>query len=378
MRGQQRRAVPCSIAVRTEIARMTAYTPGESLQAFSQRTGVPLEKIVKLNANESPYGPLPVALAALRSHKWYNQYPDTRAALLKEAVSHYTGLASNQIVLGHGSMEVIHLLWHLFLSSGDTLLCCPPTFSLYATTTSLCGAHIRNVERKANYEIDVEALRAALTPQTKFIVLCSPNNPTGNSIAESDLLELLEMGRIVVLDEAYVEFSSRPTGYAALVARYDNLIILRTFSKWAGLAGLRIGYGLFPSWIVPYIQRAQQPFEVNVAGSLAAIATLTHLDEAQERVQRIVEEREQLFHLLTKQPYLQPIPSEGNFILARLSDTDVRLEHIQRAMEKEGIVLRYFPQLDKTHDYIRVTVGLPEHTQKLADAFTAVKETAYV
>lgn len=378
VRVQQQRTLPCSIAVRAEIARMTAYAPGESLQAFSIRTGVPLKRIIKLNANESPYGPIPAALHAIRSHDWYNQYPDTRASLLKEAVSRYTCLDTDQIVLGHGSMEVINLLWHLFLSSGDALVCCPPTFSLYATITNLCGAQIRNVERTGNYEIDVKAIGAALTPETKFIVLCSPNNPTGNPIPESALLELLETGRLVILDEAYVEFSSRPTGYAALVARYDNLIILRTLSKWAGLAGLRVGYGLFPRWIVPYMQRAQQPFEVNVAGSLAAIATLTHLSEAQERVQRIVEERERLFHLLAGQPYLHPFPSEGNFILARLGDTRVRIEQVQHVMESYGILLRYFPRLDRMHDYIRVTVGLPEHTQRFADALALVRETVQV
>jgi histidinol-phosphate aminotransferase len=330
-----REPVACTIAVRAEIERMSAYTPGESLQAFSQRTGMPVGSIIKLNANESPYGPVPAALHALRYHNWYNHYPDATAAHLKVAISHYTGLATDHIVPGHGSMEIINILWHLFLSPGDTL-------------------------------------RDTLTPETKMIVLCSPNNPTGNLVPEDVLMELLDLGRLVIIDEAYIEFSSRPRGYAALVADYDNLIVLRTFSKWAGLAGLRVGYGLFPRWIVPYMQRAQQPFEVNVAAYLAAIETLQHLDEAQERVQWIIEEREHLFHLLSAQPYLHALPSEGNFVLARIVNSEICLDQIRQVMEAEGILLRYFPQLEKEQDYLRVTVGLAEHTSRLAHALAQI------
>jgi histidinol-phosphate aminotransferase len=373
---RQRKPVACTIAVRAEIEHMSPYTPGESLQAFSQRTGMPVESIIKLNANESPYDPVPAALHALRYHDSYNQYPDASAAQLKDAISRYTSLDTDHIVLGHGSMEIINILWHLFLSPGDALICCSPTFALYETTTKLCGAQLRNVARTRHYEIDPDTLRDALTPETKMIVVCSPNNPTGNLVPEDVLMELLDLGRLVVVDEAYIEFSSRPRGYARLVADYDNLIVLRTFSKWAGLAGLRVGYALFPLWIVPYMQRAQQPFEVNVAGYLAAIETLQHLDEAQERVQRIIEEREHLFHLLTAQPYLHVLPSEGNFILARIANSEICLDQIRQVMEAEGILLRYFPQLEKGQDYLRVTVGLAEHTSRLAHALAQFSRLA--
>src|SRR5207302_5461618 len=133
---------------------------------------------------------------------------------------------------------------------------------------------------------------------------CSPNNPTGNPVAEADVLALLDTGRIVVVDEAYVEFSQQPKGLAHLVPMYENLVVLRTFSKWAGLAGLRIGYGLFPEWIASYMQRAQCPFEVNGAGHIAAIETLKDVVYVRENVRRIIEERERLFNMLASQPYL--------------------------------------------------------------------------
>jgi len=231
------------VSVRPELESMTAYLPGESLVAFSTRTGIPIEHIIKLNSNESPYGPVPAAIEALGDCKNYNNYPDSDATILRAALSDYTGLEGSHIVLSHGSNELINLLWHIFLSVGDTIICCPPTFSLYTSITSLCGASVIEVPRTSRYEINVEHILAALTPSTKLIVICSPNNPTGNLVAESDVLALLESGRIVVIDEAYVEFSQRQCGFAHLVPHYRNLVVLRSFSKWAGLAALRIGYG---------------------------------------------------------------------------------------------------------------------------------------
>ncbi|GLV56778.1 histidinol-phosphate aminotransferase [Dictyobacter sp. S3.2.2.5] len=358
-----------------DIDHLLPYTPGESLQTFSQRTGIPANNVIKLNANESPYGPVPSALQMLRDHAWYNQYPDVQAQSLTEAISRYTGLEGAHIVLGHGSMEVIRLLWSLFLSPGDEIITCSPTFSLYTSATRERKAYLRNIPRRADYSIDLAAVLAELTPAARMIVLCSPNNPTGNPLPEDDLLTLLKTGLIVVVDEAYVEFSSHPTGYAHLVPHYQNLVVMRTFSKWAGLAGLRVGYGLFPQWIVSAARQAQYPFAVNVAGHLAATATLNHLDEARERVQWIIEERERLSHVLAGYPFLNPIPSEGNFILARIDHQQVSLCQFQSTMEKHGLLLRYFPLLDGRHDYVRVTVGLPEHTTRLAEAIEQIRVT---
>lgn len=361
---------PRIVHVRPELDRMAEYIPGESQEAFSLRTGIPIERLIKLNSNENPYGPAPVVLEALGDHHNYNHYPDVDSTALRTALSAYTGLDSRFIVLSHGSNELINLLWHIFLSVGDNIICCTPTFSLYTFVTTFCGAYVLEVPRTADYEVDIDAVMAALTPETKLITLCSPNNPTGNPVSETDVLALLDTGRIVVVDEAYVEFSHQPRGLADLVPRYRNLVILRTFSKWAGLAGLRIGYGLLPEWIVNYMRRAQCPFEVNVAGHIGAIATLNNLEYAMCNVRRIIEERERLFNMLAAQPYLEPIPSQGNFILAHVSD-DVKVEHLRAAVESYGVLLRYFhhPYLS---DFVRVTVGLPEHTDVLATALASI------
>jgi len=359
------------VHVRPELDRIAEYVPGESLEAFSQRTGIPIDSLVKLNSNESPYGPPPSVLSALSDHRWYNNYPDTNSTALRDALSAYTGLDERYIMVGHGSMELITLLWQIFLSVGDTIICCPPTFSLYTTITTLCGAYVLEVPRSDDYEIDVDAILDALTPETRMIILCSPNNPTGNPVAEADILALLESGRIVVVDEAYVEFSRNPKGFVHLVPRYRNLVVLRTFSKWAGLAGLRVGYGLVPEWIGGYIRRAQCPFEVNLAGHIAAIETLRHLDEVLASVQKIVAERDHLYDALVCQPYLEVVPSEGNFILARVREEEALFKRVRQTVEAHGILLRYFnhPYL---RNFLRVTVGLPEHTEKLARALAQV------
>ncbi|GAC1350542.1 MAG: histidinol-phosphate transaminase [Ktedonobacteraceae bacterium] len=360
-----------TVHVRPELDRMAEYVPGESPEAFSLRTGISTDGLIKLNSNESPYGPAPSVLHALQNHTWYNNYPDTNSTALRAALSAYTGLPERYIMLGHGSMELISLLWHIFLAVGDNIICCPPTFSLYTSVTTLCGAYVLEVPRTPDYEVDVDAVLAALTPETKMIILCSPNNPTGNPIAEADVLALLETGRIVVVDEAYVEFSDQPRGLAHLVPEYRNLIVLRTFSKWAGLAGLRIGYGLFPEWIAGYMHRAQCPFEVNVAGHIAAIETLNELDYVLGNVRKIVEERDRLYQLLARQAYLEPVPSQGNFILVRVSE-EVSLQQVRNTVESHGILLRYFnhPYLS---NFLRVTVGLPEHTDKLRCALAKVE-----
>jgi histidinol-phosphate aminotransferase len=367
---------PRPVHVRPELDRMAEYIPGESQETFSARTGIPIEQLIKLNSNESPYGPAPAVIQALGNHRSYNNYPDTESNALRHALAAYVGVDGQHIVVSHGSNELINLLWHIFLSVGDNIICCPPTFSLYTFITTFCGAYVVEVPRTADYEVDVDAVIQALTPETKLIVLCSPNNPTGNPVSEEDILALLDTGRIVMVDEAYVEFSDNPKGFAHLVPRYHNLVVMRTFSKWAGLAGLRIGYGIFPAWIVSYMRRAQCPFEVNLAGHIAAIETLNHLDYTLDKVRLIVEERTRLFNLLTSYPYLEPIPSQGNFILTRVDEDEVKMERIRRAVEDYGIMLRYFnhPYLQ---NYVRFTVGKPEHTDMIACALNTIDVSRY-
>lgn len=356
------------VQVRPEIARIEDYIPGESLDAFSMRTGVPVDRLIKLNSNESPYPPSPRVAQAFGAFENYNLYPDPDGRALIADISAYVGVAPEHIVLSSGSNELITKLWSAFLAPGESVLLCSPTFSLYTTATTLANATTVDVPRTPSYDIDVHAIRAALRDDTKLIVLCSPNNPTGNLVARADVEALLDTGRIVVVDEAYIEFAGEQAmadSPIALVPHYENLVVLRTFSKWAGLAGLRLGYGAFPTWLTGHIRKLQLPFEVNLAAHIAAHETLADLPLMRERVATLMAERDRLFELLSAQSYLRAYPSTGNFILAELTDPRLSLAELRASMEAAGIILRYFRTPDLAR-HVRITVGVAEHTDALA------------
>jgi histidinol-phosphate aminotransferase len=358
------------VRIRPEIARVEAYVPGESLEAFSERTGVPVERILKLNSNESPYPPTPRVAQALAAHVSYNLYPDPDSRDLTAALAGYVGVDACHLVVSNGSNELITDLWRVFLGPGDSVLTCPPTFSLYTTATTLAGAEMLQVARGAGYALDVPAILAALRDDTRLIILCSPNNPTGNLVSRAELEALLATGRIVVVDEAYVEFAGEAAladSPVALVPQHDNLVVLRTFSKWAGLAGLRLGYGVFPTWLVPHVRKLQLPFEVNLAAHLAAHATLADLPLLRARVVELVAERERLFAVLAAQPCLRAYSSAGNFILCELTDPRLTLAEFRARMEASGLILRYFRTPDLAR-HVRITVGDAHATDILAAA----------
>ena len=362
------------VQVRPEIARIEDYIPGESLEAFSMRTGVPMDRLIKLNSNESPYPPSPRVARAFGAFEQYNLYPDPDGRALIADISAYVGIAPEHIVLSSGSNELITKLWSAFLEPGESVLLCSPTFALYTTATTLANAQIVDAPRTPTYDIDVAAIRAALRADTKLIVLCSPNNPTGNLVARQDVEALLDTGRIVVVDEAYIEFAGEDAlaeSPIALVPRYENLVVLRTFSKWAGLAGLRLGYGAFPTWLTGHIRKLQLPFEVNLAAHIAAHETLADLPLMRERVATLMAERDRLFELLSGQPYLRAFPSKGNFILVELTDPRLTLADLRASMEAAGIILRYFRTPDLSR-HVRITVGDAEHTAALARVLESV------
>ncbi|HEY7349939.1 MAG TPA: histidinol-phosphate transaminase [Ktedonobacterales bacterium] len=363
-----------AVSVRPELERVAPYEPGESLAAFSARVGIPVERLIKLNSNENPYGPSPRVMEALGAYTRYNLYPDPAAPALRAALEQYTHVPNEYIFLSNGSNELIQLLWQAFLNPGDSVLLCPPTFSLYATVTSICSGTLATVPRRPDCSVDPEAIRAALRPDTRIIILCSPNNPTGNLMPLADIEALLNTGRIVVVDEAYIEFTNAMDCFSAaqLVPRYDNLVALRTFSKWAGLAGLRLGYGLFPPWMIPHLLKLQLPFEVNVAAHIAALETLADLEYVRDNITRIVAERARVYDLLAAQPFLCALPSEANFILAYLSDERVQISDVRAAMESEGILVRFFRAPDLARAF-RVSVGAPADTEALARALAKIE-----
>jgi histidinol-phosphate aminotransferase len=364
------------VKIRPEIARVEDYVPGESLDAFSARTGVPMDRLIKLNSNESPYPPSPRVSRALGEFTQYNLYPDPEGRVLLADLAAYTGVAPEHLVISNGSNELIAKLWSTFLSPGESVMTCSPTFSLYTTATTLAAGEIIALPRREDYEIDVPAMLAELRDDTKLIILCSPNNPTGNLVSRADVEALLATGRIVVVDEAYIEFAGDEAvanSPISLVPQHENLVVLRTFSKWAGLAGLRLGYGAFPSWLVPHVRKLQLPFEVNLAAHIAARETLADLPLLKERIAGLIAERDRLFSVLAAQPFLRVYPSRGNFLLAELTDLRLTVAEFRARMEANGIILRYFrtPDLGR---HVRITIGSGEHTDALARVLAEIGE----
>ncbi|MBA7709953.1 Histidinol-phosphate aminotransferase [subsurface metagenome] len=214
--------------------------------------------------------------------------------------------------------------------------------------------------RDENFAVNVEAVKAAISKKTKIIPLANPNNPTGTVMPREDILEILDTGLPVLVDEAYYEFSGETV--APLISRYKNLMVLRTFSKWAGLAGVRIGYGIFPVEIANYLLKIKPPYNVNVAALVAVQESLKDIDYLIGNVKVIINERERLFTELKKLKFLKPFPSQTNFILC--SVVNGRASQIQQELQRKGILVRYFDK-PLLRDCIRISVGKPEHTDIL-------------
>jgi histidinol-phosphate aminotransferase len=353
--------------VRPELKAMPAYIPIEPTEVLSRRVDVPEEKVIKLDGNENPYGCSPRVKRALADYAYYHLYPDPEQRELRKALEKYTGISTDNILTGSGSDELIDLVLRLFIQPGNGVINCPPTFGMYPFSTDVCGGKVVSIPRKPDFSINAAATKKALDKGAKVIFIASPNNPSGNVTLEPVILELLNSAAVVVIDEAYFEFSGLTV--APLVAKYTNLIVLRTFSKWAGLAGLRIGYGIFPVSITEHLMKIKQPYNVNAAAQVAALESLKDISYLRGTVKAIIDERERLMTRLSQLDWLKVYPSRANFILC--SVLDGRAKAIYKGLQKRGIFIRYFdtPQLK---DCFRISVGKPEHTDVLIAALRDV------
>jgi histidinol-phosphate aminotransferase len=349
--------------IRADLASMQPYQPICPIEILAARLGCAPDAIVKLDANENPYGPSPRAQAALADLPDAHIYPDPESRLLRAALSDFTGVPTGQLLAGAGADELIDLTMRLFLQPGDAILDCPPTFGMYAFDAAIAGAKVIKVARRPDWSVDVDAvIEAVRRYRPKLLFVTSPNNPDGGWLADADLQRLLDLPLVVVLDEAYVEFAGLERSRIGRVAGCNNLVVLRSFSKWAGLAGLRVGYGAFPAALMPHLWKIKQPYTVSVAASTAAIASLEDRAYLEQTVARIVEERERLWRELGTIPYLRPHPSHANFVLSQVKGRSAG--QLKGALEREGLLVRHFdkPRLD---DCIRISVGKPEQTDAL-------------
>ncbi len=349
--------------VRPEIKAMPPYVPIQPINVLVRRLEISETEVIKLDGNENPYGCSPRVKHALADYAYYHIYPDPEQRELRKELEKYTGVSVKNILAGSGSDELIDLILRLFLKPGDRVVNCPPTFGMYPFSTDVCGGKVVSIPRKPDFSIDVARSFKAISGGARVIFIASPNNPSGNITPETAILELLKAKAVVVVDEAYYEFSG--VTMAPQVNKYPNLIVLRTFSKWAGLAGLRVGYGIFPANMVEYLMKIKQPYNVNAAAQLAALESLGDLDYLRGTIKVILKERQRLMEKLGQLDWLKVYPSQSNFILCRVLKGNATAIH--KELQKQGIFIRYFdtPQL---RDCLRISVGKPEHTDKLIAA----------
>ncbi|MBN1376457.1 MAG: histidinol-phosphate transaminase, partial [Dehalococcoidia bacterium] len=335
--------------VRRGLRHMKAYTPVDPVEVLTERATAKKDRTAKLDGNENPYGCSPRVQKALSSYREFNRYPDPDQRAVRRALARYAGANPHTIVAGAGSDDLIDIILRLFIEPGDKVINCPPTFGMYPFCTTITGGVVTSVPRRNDFSLDIPSIRKAVDDRTRIIFVASPNNPSGNQAPESEITELLGLNLIVVVDEAYVEFSGN--SLTSMVPRYANLIVLRTFSKWAGIAGLRAGYGICPANIVPYMMKIKQPYNINLAAQIAILESLNDIEYLQKTVKAMVAERNILFKGLQQFKWLRPYPSAANFILCAVLDRSAR--DVYLGLQKKGIFIRYF-EIPELRDYIRI------------------------
>jgi histidinol-phosphate aminotransferase len=353
--------------IRPHLLRMKPYGYIAPLEVLTENARIPVETLIKLDGNENPYGCSPRVNEALAKYPYYHIYPDSEQRELRKSLQEYTGAPADQIVVGSGSDELIDFIMRLFVNPGDQVINCVPTFGVYQFSTEAYGGTVVALPRDQSFAVDVPAVKKAIAAGAKVVFIASPNNPTGNTTPRQHILDILDNDVIVVVDEAYCEFGGQTM--IPLVGQFDNLIVLRTFSKWAGLAGLRVGYGIFPTKIANHLFRIKPPYNVNAAAQIAALESLRDLDYLQHTIKAILSERKRLSDKLAGTGALTPWPSEANFILCSVRNNQAST--VYQELRRRGILVRYFDTALLT-DYVRISVGKPEHTDALVAALSEI------
>ncbi|MCG8336806.1 MAG: histidinol-phosphate transaminase [Proteobacteria bacterium] len=331
---------------------MVPYSPIEPPDQIANRLGLKEEDIIKLDANENPYGTSQEVIAALAEQRYYHIYPDPAQVQLRQAISAYAGVDTGMIIAGTGADEIIDIACRLLLEPGDKVLSFTPTFSYYSHIIALNRGIYMEIPREADFSISVEKARKIDLARCKLVILCSPNNPSGNLVSEEVLDYFLNQDLVVMLDEAYFEFSA--ISHVSKLKNHNNLLVLRTFSKCFGMAGLRVGYGLGSSELISAMMKIKPPFSVNVAAEAALKVCLENLSFYRNQVQKIIDTREWTINQLKTFKQLKVFDSSSNFILCRVEGFEAA--QLCKELEKTGILLRYFGT-SLLKDCIRVSVG---------------------
>jgi histidinol-phosphate aminotransferase len=339
--------------VRGNIKQMKAYS--------SARDEFSGEASIFLDANENSFGsPLPVN---------YNRYPDPMQTAVKEKIAQIKGVPPKNIFLGNGSDEAIDLLFRVFCEPGlDNVIIFPPTYGMYEVCAEMNNVKLKKVPLTANFQLNLEAIEEAIDSHTKIIFVCSPNNPTGNSINRNDIEVLLNnFDGLVVVDEAYINYAKQKT-FITELTEYPNLVVMQTFSKAWGLAGLRLGMAFAGLPIINYLNKVKYPYNINLSTQQLALEALEGINTVNNWVKVTVEQRDWLAEKLATLTFTETIyPSDANFILVKMKGAVA----IYNYLASKGIIVRDRSRVVLCDDCLRITVGTPEENQQLINELKA-------
>ncbi len=338
--------------VRPNIRSLQPYSSARSLY----QTGI------FFDANENSLS----SVVNLPGYGELNRYPDPYSRDLRKALAMYTEVGEKNVFAGNGADELIDLLVRVFVNPDEEILIFEPTYGMYRVTAETAGVGVRTCPLDKDFQIDIELLWKTITPKTKIIFCCSPNNPTGNSLRPEDIRAICKNFRgIVVIDEAYVEFTSGPS-FAAEIADFQNIVVLRTLSKAWGLAGLRVGYAIANQEIINYMDKVKAPYNLNRVSSTLALEALQKKDEMLEMREKILTERRRFADKL-REICTTVFPSDANFLLIKLPSAT---EKAQRLATEFGLIVRDFSKGEGLRDCLRVSVGTPDQNDLLISSLS--------
>ena len=343
------------------------YEPGKPIEDVARDLGLPPEQIIKLASNENPLGPSPKALEAMQQAlQRAHFYPDGGAYYLREALAKKFSLQRENIVLGCGSNEIIELLGHGFLNPDDEVITAQHSFVVYRLMATLFGA--KTIETPApNFVPNLNAMLDAVTPRTRQIFIANPNNPTGTIVSSSaidDFMNRVPERVTVIFDEAYYEFLDNPPETLNYVREGRNVVVMRTFSKSQGLAGLRIGYAFATAEMANILQKCRQPFNVNSIAQAGALAALGD-EEHQRKTKALVDQGREYLQAEFQRLNLKFVPSFANFVLVRVGDGDAVFQQLMR----QGIIIRSMTAY-QLPEWVRITVGTMQENRRLIEALS--------
>lgn len=359
--------MPTPLPLNPALEKLPTYQPGRPIEEVARELGLPAAGIIKVASNENPLGPSRLALAAMKQAlAQSNLYPDGSAFYLKQKLAARLGVEPQNLILGNGSNEIIEFIGHALLAPGAEVVVSQYCFLVYPIVTALFGARLVPVPAK-NFGHDLDAMLGAITPRTRVVFVANPNNPTGTLVSPEALFRFVQAvpaNVLVVLDEAYLEFLPEPPDLATEIRNgaRANLLLMRTFSKIYGLAGLRIGYGIGHSDLIAAMEQVRQPFNLNAicqAGALAALDDTKHVERTRKNNARGLKFFAREFRRLK----LEFVPSAANFVLVKVGGG----ARVFDALQKLGVIVRPMGGY-ALPEWIRISIGTTKENQRCLEA----------